>query len=816
MRKTWLGSSGSLCAILAVVHSPQCAAQEISHSEPLSANEGKAEIVVTGDRAILSALRGIQPERSYDEAAVQSYGSSTVGEFIDEVMSQNGDDQPAFLVNGELVTDIDDIADFPPEAVRLLEILPRGSSQRVGARPNQRVYNLVLKKQVRSATVNVGYRAATEGDWGESRVETILTRIAGRDRLNLSLRIRDSDALFESDRGIQQPEPRSDARRIGLADDADPGDFRTLRPDTRNYEGNLAGSNRLLPWLSTTFSLRGRLSRDASANGLPSTLFLLPASHPAATVGSDLLLLGYGSEALGQRYKNDSFNANLLLNATEGRWQASLAGQYDLRNTNYDSQRQKFQSFGDARIIPDTFDPFNQPIDPLLVFAEDRTGSRNETRLLRLTSGGALFTLPAGDLRGRFGGQLRRDSLIATREADDTRTRSRLIRSEAGLEAGLDIPLASRRQDFLGVLGELSLTLDHSLSEVRNLGRITRSTVGTLWQPVEQLSFTGSYEHARLPPPVETLADPLVITENVRILDVLTGETVDVTYLTGGNPALVPTTSTTRRLAVSGAPWPAIALQLRADFQSLSTRDFVSFLPPASPAVLLAFPDHFLRDSSGRLVSIDSRPVNFDHHKQEELRYGLSFSLPVGRALVPSASNGNAGNDEASDSYAPLSSGSRPRIQVTASHTVVFSDEVVIRDRLAPVDLLDGGAIGIGGGRSRHLVDGSVAYSDRGFGIRMAGQWRSASRLATGTSAIQQDLRFAPLAIFNLRAFADVSRFAPETIWLKSTRVTFSINNIANQRQSVRNMDGIVPLRYQPGYRDAIGRSVELELRKIF
>lgn len=812
MRSTLRSSASAISVLLLAVGNSAASAQ----SGPAETSQVNNEIIVTADRAILAALRGIQPDRSYDDNDVQSYGSSTVGEFIDEVMAQNGDSEAVFLVNGELVTDIDDIADFPPEAVRLLEVLPRGSSQRVGGKPNQRVYNIVLKKQVRSATMNVGYRAATEGDWAESRAEVILTRISGRDRLNLSLRIRDSDALFESDRDIVQPAPRSSAESIGLADNADLGDFRTLRPDTRNYEANLSGSNRLLPWLSTTFSLRGRTSRDTSANGLPNTLLVLPASHPAATGGSDLLLFGYGSDALMQRYKNDSLNANLLLNATQGRWQMTLAGQYDLRDTNYDTQRQKFQSFGDAQIIPDTFDPFIQPLDPLFAFSKDSTGSRNETRLLRLSSGGPLFTLPAGDLRGRFGGQLRRDSLIAWSDTDGTRTRNRLVRNEAGLEAGLDIPLASRRQDFLGALGELSLTLDHSISDVRNLGTITRSTVGTLWQPVEQLSFTGSYEHARLPPPVETLADPLVITDNVRVLDVLTGETVDVRYLTGGNPGLSSTTSTTRRFAVSGAPWPAIALQLRADYQSQTTRDFISFLPPASPAVLAAFPDRFLRDSNGRLVSIDSRPVNFDHHKQEELRYGFSFSMPVGRALGPSASNDNVGNDESSDSYAPLSSGTRSRVQVTASHTVIFTDKVVIRDALAPIDLLQGGAIGIGGGRSRHLIDGSVAFTNRGNGIRLAGQWRSASKLVTGTSTMPQDLRFAPIATFNLRVFTDVSRFAPEAVWLKSTRLTFSVNNIANQRQSVRNMDGVTPLRYQPGYRDSIGRTVELEIRKVF
>ncbi|QDM39906.1 hypothetical protein [Altererythrobacter sp. TH136] len=44
-------------------------------------------IVVTADRLIIEALRGIAPEREYTETDVTDRGLSTVGEFIDEVRS---------------------------------------------------------------------------------------------------------------------------------------------------------------------------------------------------------------------------------------------------------------------------------------------------------------------------------------------------------------------------------------------------------------------------------------------------------------------------------------------------------------------------------------------------------------------------------------------------------------------------------------------------------------------------------------------------------------------------------------------------------
>jgi hypothetical protein len=40
--------------------------------------------------------------------------------------------------------------------------------------------------------------------------------------------------------------------------------------------------------------------------------------------------------------------------------------------------------------------------------------------------------------------------------------------------------------------------------------------------------------------------------------------------------------------------------------------------------------------------------------------------------------------------------------------------------------------------------------------------------------------------------------------------------NATNNRQTVRDSFGNTPLQYQPAYRDRLGRTVELEVRKIF
>ena len=67
-----------------------------------------------------------------------------------------------------------------------------------------------------------------------------------------------------------------------------------------------------------------------------------------------------------------------------------------------------------------------------------------------------------------------------------------------------------------------------------------------------------------------------------------------------------------------------------------------------------------------------------------------------------------------------------------------------------------------------------------------------------------------------MRAFADMHRFLPKSDWTRGMRLSLNVLNATNDRQDVRDSAGITPLRYQPGYRDPFGRTIEVELRKVF
>ena len=124
-------------------------------------------------------------------------------------------------------------------------------------------------------------------------------------------------------------------------------------------------------------------------------------------------------------------------------------------------------------------------------------------------------------------------------------------------------------------------------------------------------------------------------------------------------------------------------------------RDLVSGVPAASTPV--AFPERFQR--RGRPAG-DGRhaPGDFQRESNEQLRYGASFFVPIGpggRSAPPA---------------------SQARLEVSFSHTVTLRDTILIRQGLTVVDLLEGGAVGIGGGRARHIVSVSIAVTQAGSG----------------------------------------------------------------------------------------------------
>lgn len=833
------GTAGPISASSGVTSADGSAAQA-----PPSRTSGQ-DIVVTGQ----ALFPDIQPERNLDPTAIESYGVSTVDELIDELQAELGDDEvPLLVVNGQKLNDINDIGAFPIEVLRNLQVLPRGSAVKIGGTSGQRVINLTLASKARTATATIAPKFSTEGDWHSVRGEGILTQIKGDTRANIALRVRDDSNLLESDRGIIQPDPFRPYALTGnvvgfpnttgeidpllsalagqtvtvapLPGTASPaltdflpnannpavtdiGQFRTLRPNSENYDLNATFATRLASWLTSTATFRYNQTTSRYLRGLPSAILVLPATNPASPFSRDVGLAFYGADPLHSRGQHHGIDGNVTFNANWGSW----TGDLNLKHSENDDTTHTQRAASSLPVaIGDSVNPFALDVSELIPLRSDSTSAKSNASLIDLTLTGPLIALPAGPLQLTMEGRLAWNSLHSRSTFSALFGNGNFHRNEQSIRGALDIPLTSTDSGAAPGIGNSSADAEYSLIHFSDAGTLHHYALGMTWEPTPVLRLRTSIEKTDAPPLMQLLGDPVVISSGIRTFDPLTGETVDVTQITGGNPLILPQSTKIWRLSAIARLVPRWNLQLNGEYTDTDTRDFVSSLPEASADVMLAFPDRYVRDANGTLAIVDLRPVNFESEHEKRFRWGLSMNAKLAGGQSP----------------APSGKGPRPKrkpttyLQLTANHTVVFSDEIRIRPGLDPVDVLGGGAIGIGGGRVRHQVDGTAAVTSGGLGARMGVTWRGPSELESRSGGTTDTLRFSPIFLLNLRAFADMKQIFPKSHVAKGLRLSIDIVNLTNDRQSVRDSFGHMPLQYQPGYRDPIGRTIEFEIRKVF
>ncbi len=147
-------------------------------------------------------------------------------------------------------------------------------------------------------------------------------------------------------------------------------------------------------------------------------------------------------------------------------------------------------------------------------------------------------------------------------------------------------------------------------------------------------------------------------------------------------------------------------------------------------------------------------------------------------------------------------------------HTVELTSDVLIAPGIPRLDLLDGDALS-DTGLSRHRVQLEGGIFHKGLGLRLSGNYLGSARIDDSTN-----LRFGDLATIDLRAFVNLEQqqwlAGDDPGFLKGMRMAFRVNNVFDAQRRVVDGDGVVPLAFQPGLLDPVGRTVEIEFRKIF
>ena len=217
--------------------------QAIEQAEDESPVSNEGDIVVVATRFGGQIDTPQAPIATFDEAEIQALGASSISELLARVSPQTnsgrgrgGGGQPVILVNGQRITNFREMRNYPPEAIKRVEILPEEVGLRYGFPPNSRVVNLILKDNYSNRRAEVDYAIPTRGGFSEMELEATLLKIRKLNRFTVTAKAGDTSPLFESERDLVQPA----GSRPAVVTDPEPAAFRSLIAESKNYGFNAA------------------------------------------------------------------------------------------------------------------------------------------------------------------------------------------------------------------------------------------------------------------------------------------------------------------------------------------------------------------------------------------------------------------------------------------------------------------------------------------------------------------------------------------------------------------------------------------------
>jgi hypothetical protein len=773
----------------------------LEESDELQRSGAANEILVVATRFGGELDLPQEPVATFDEADIQALGATSVADLLSAIAPQTGSGrgrgggQPVVLVNGQRITNFREMRNYPPEAIKKVEVLPEEAALRLGYPADARVVNMILKDNYANRRVEFDYGFPTRGGFAEWEGEATVLRIAGPNRFSLTATAEDRSPLFEAERGLVQ----TPGTIPSLEGDPDPAEFRSLIADSRSFVLN-AGWTRGLGkgGIDGSLSLSANLSRNDSHSysGLNTVQPLDPLDQVSRTT---TLQGGAGlNKVLGKWQLSATLDATHGLTHSLTDRRGELAGQDRARS-------QSLRLEGLATLIGQPF---------------------------RLPAGAAALTLKSGFTRIGF-------------ESSDQRSTAgpvtlRRFRALAGLN--LALPLTSRREQVLPGIGDLTLNLGGDWSHLSDFGAVNGWSAGFTWSPWERLSLQASYIVNQAAPTISQLGSPEIVTQNVPVFDYTRGETALVAVPQGGNPALLKEEQRDWKL---GATWQAPFLPnatLVAEYFRNRSDNVTAGFPLLTPEIEAAFPGRATRDGSGRLIALDTRWVTFAEQSASRMRWGMNLSGTIGKAPAGGGPGGGLGGPRPFPSGAGGPGGSRPpgagggggggmgrmmammgggnqgRWSLGAYHSVQFTSRVLIAPGGPALDLLGGDALSTSG-TPRHSLEFNGGLFRQGKGMFLSGTWSAPTRIEANGLPGSSDLRFGALTRIGANFFVelgDQGKLAERLPFFKGLRLALRFENLLDSRQKVTDASGAVPLSYQRDYLDPRGRVIEIDLRKMF
>ncbi len=801
------------------------AAQEMPPGEEddaIFAEPGQILVVATRIKGQVDTT--LAPIAVLDEAAIASYGAGSIEELLTALSPQTssgrgrGDGRPIVLLNGMRISGFRELRGFPPEAIKRVEVLPEEVALKYGYRPDQRVVNFILKDDFSSYGTDTEVRLPSGGGFTELEQEFTLTKIANGNRINVTGKLEDASPLTEGERGIVQP-----VTGTLVAGDPRAADYRTLIGDTKSAELNATLARALGNGAGLSANLQVQRDDSRTLNGLNTV-----------TLG-DFTRTTIVPQPITTRRRTTAVQAGAALNKPLGDWLLALTadgGHTETKSTiDNRADLSGLQALVNAGLLSASGD---LPSEAILGVAVDRALSKTDTLSSLATFSGRPLRLPGGEV----GLTVKAGFDYSGIESSDTRTTTgtvNLKRGDAQAGFSIDMPITSRKEGFGAGVGDISLNANAEIHRLSDFGTLYNWGGGLTYAPTETLTLTANYVAADKAPTLVQLGGPVTVTQNVSLFDFTRGETVLATVISGGNPGLVKERQRDWKFGLNWSlPFLKDSAFVAEYFRNRSTNTSNGF-PLLTADVEAAFPGRVVRDADGRIISVDQSAVTFAQEKGSRLRYGLNVSGSFGKAEPVAERSGAragrpAGGPRAGGAGGPRMGGGggrfgpggmgadgRGRWNLSVFHTVRFQQSLQFAAGGTVLNLLDGDAINSGVARHSLEMEGGGFY--RGFGLRASGSYTGGSRIDANGGPGSTSLRFAPIATFDMRLFADLGRkekLVEKVPFLKGTRVSLSVDNVFNAQQRVTDDTGAVPLRYQPGFLDPRGRVFEIEFRKQF
>lgn len=614
------------------------------------------EVIIVAAERLRGQLNVEQaPILEMNEADIAAVGAGSISELIQAIGPQTASSRgrgeggfPIVLVNGMRIGSFRELRSYPPEAVAKVEVMPEEVAQRFGFAPDRRIVNVILKENFSSREVEGEYEQPDRGGFSRTEQEFSLLTMRNGARLNLNLELTDVSQLTESERDIIQ----TPGSVPGVAEDPDPAHYRSLIPDSRDIEATLNWARAFVE-SGASASLNATYARNDSLAlvGLDSVILTAPDGSSA--------LRSFGeANPLKQRSASDAFSAAASYSRQLGGFQLTATTDASLSESLTEVQRR-----ADTQALVDAAAAGTLAIDADLPDLPEAGFDLSQRRTIvsssKVTLQGNPLHLPAGDVSTTF--DLGLDWLRI--ESADSRTTSDTSLTRRRIETGLNIavPLTSRREGFLDAVGSFTANASLGFEELSDFGSLIDWSAGLNWSLTDRLDLQATYVWREVAPSLSNLGDPQVETLNQPVFDLVNGETVLATLISGGNPDLRAETQRDWRFSANWELPFSQDTRLTAEYIRNRSSDVTGTFPALTAQIEAAFPERVTRDASGTLLVLDRRPVTYSRTRGDRLVFGLSKRGSWGQARSRGEGGARRGPPPEVNGRAPPSAEQRER-----------------------------------------------------------------------------------------------------------------------------------------------------------